>query len=187
MSTFQSAPARPLVWDPVTRALHWSTALLIPSAWVLALVIDSFARENRPPVVFAHMTVGVLVLALVALRILWRTGHAAPDTEKTPWEPWAGLVAKLGHALLYLLMIVVPLGGIATAFARGRGVPVFGLFEIPSPWEGRQPFAGTVGELHETTAHLLMIVAIAHAAAGILHHVVLKDRTLLKMKPFARA
>ena len=187
MSMLSPAPAHPRVWDPVTRALHWSMALLIPAAWVLAVIIDSFPRESRGPIVYAHKTAGVLVLALLALRILWRLTHAAPEAEKTPWEPLAGLLAKAGHGLLYLLMIAVPLGGVAAAFARGSTVPVLGLFTLASPWATRQPFAGTVTEIHETAAHLLLIVAFAHAVAGILHHVVLKDRTLLKMKPFAGA
>jgi cytochrome b561 len=178
--------ARPLAWDPVTKALHWSMALLIPLAWVLAIVIDTFPRESRGPVVYAHKTAGMLILALIVVRILWRFTHTAPDTEKTPWEPLAGLLAKAGHGLLYLLMIAVPLGGIATSFARGKSVPVFGLFDIPAPWVDRQPFAGTITEMHETAAHLLLILAFAHAVAGILHHVVLKDRTLIKMKPFAK-
>ena len=71
--------------------------------------------------------------------------------------------------------------------ARGKPLPVFGLFDIAGPWVDRQPFAGTVTVMHETAAHLLLIVAFAHAVVGILHHVVLKDRTLLKMKPFAKA
>ncbi|WP_333824797.1 cytochrome b [Pinisolibacter sp.] len=178
--------ARPLAWDPVTKALHWSMALLIPLAWVIGVVAEDAARETRGTLMFAHKSVGVLILALLALRLLWRATHTAPETEKTPFEPWAGLAAKAGHALLYLLMIGVPIGGIVTSFANGRSVPFFGLFEIASPWATKQPFEGTVSEMHEIFAHLLMLVAFGHAVAGILHHAVLKDRTLIKMKPFAK-
>mgnify|MGYP001765486743 CR=1 FL=1 len=187
MTALDTSPARPLAWDPVAKALHWSMAALIPLAWVLAIVIDAFPRESRGPVVYAHKTAGMLILALLVVRVLWRMTHTAPDTEKTPWEPLAGFLVKAGHGLLYLLMIVVPLGGIATSFARGKPVPVFGLFDLVGPWVDRQPFAGMVTEMHETAAHLLLIVAFAHAVIGILHHVVLKDRTLIRMKPFAKA
>lgn len=187
MSTFESAPARPLAYDPVTKALHWSMTLLIPAAWVMAIMLESLPRESRGTLMFFHKSTGVLILALLALRILWRITHTAPDAEKTPFEPWGTLAAKAGHGLLYLLMVAVPLAGLMASFANARGVPFFGLFTIPSPWATKQAFEGQIGEMHEFLAHLLMIVAFAHAVIGILHHAVLKDRTLLKMKPFANA
>lgn len=187
MSTPQPTSARPLAWDAGTRALHWAMALLIPLAWVIAVAVEQLPRESRGSLMFVHKSVGVAVLALLVLRLLWRATHTAPAVETTPWEPWAGLAAKAGHALLYLLMIGVPVGGIVTSFANGRSLPFFGLFEIASPWATKQPFAGQVAEMHETFGHLLLIVAFAHAVIGILHHVVLKDRTLIKMRPFAGA
>ncbi|MDK9695486.1 MAG: cytochrome b/b6 domain-containing protein [Siculibacillus sp.] len=187
MTTLDSTPARPLSWDAATKALHWSMALLIPLAWVIAIVLEQLPRESRGPLMFFHKSVGVTVLALLVLRLLWRATHTAPAGETTPWEPWAGLAAKAGHALLYILMVAVPVGGIVTSFANGRSVPFFGLFEIASPWATKQPFAGQVAEMHEIFGHLLLVVALAHAVIGILHHVVLKDRTLVKMKPFAKA
>ena len=187
MTTLDVTPTRPLNYDPVTKALHWAMALVIPVAWVLAVVLENLPRESRGSLMFFHKSFGVLVLALLVVRLLWRVTHTAPDAEKTPWEPWAHLAAKAGHGLLYLLMIGVPVGGIMTSFANGRSVPFFGLFEIASPWAAKQAFAGNVAEMHEVFAHLLMLVAFGHALVGILHHAVLKDRTLLKMKPFARA
>ena len=187
MTSLDATPTLPRDYDPVAKALHWSMALVIPLAWVLAVVLEGLPRESRGTLMFFHKSVGVAVIALLVLRLLWRATHAAPATEKTPFEPWAGLAAKAGHGLLYLLMIAVPIGGIVASFANGRSVPFFGLFEIASPWGAKQAFAEQIGEMHETFAHLLMLVAFAHAVVGILHHVVLKDRTLLKMKPFAKA
>lgn len=187
MSAIDTTPPRPLNWDPVTKALHWSMAVLIPTAWVLAILIDSFARENRGPIVFAHKTVGLLVLVLLVVRIGWRWTHVGPGHEPTRFGVLSDWATTLGHGVLYLLMIAVPIGGILATFARGSALPLFGLWSIASPWATRQPFAKQITEVHELTAHLLLIVALAHAVIGILHHVVLKDRTLLKMQPFAKA
>jgi cytochrome b561 len=187
MTSFDPTPARPLAWDSLTKALHWSMALLIPLAWVLGVVVEELPRESRGSLMFVHKSVGVAILALLVLRLLWRVTHAAPAAETTPWEPWAGLAAKAGHALLYALMVMTPASGIAVSLGNGRSIPFFGLFEIASPWTTKQPFAEQAAEMHETFAHLLLIVAFAHAVIGILHHVVLKDRTLIRMKPFAKA
>ncbi len=186
MSMLDSTSARPLAWDGATKALHWSMALLIPIAWILAVVVEDLPREQRISLMFVHKSIGVLILALLVLRLLWRLTHASPAPETTRFDPLAQWVAKIGHLLLYVLMIAVPIGGILASFANARAVPFFGLFEIPSPWATKQAFEDQLGEMHEVFAHLLMIVAFAHAVVGILHHVVLKDRTLLKMKPFAK-
>lgn len=187
MSIFESAPVRPQAYDQVTKALHWSMALLIPAAWVMAIMLENIPRESRGTLMLFHKSTGVLIIALLALRLLWRFTHTAPAPEATPYDPFAQWAAKVGHLALYVLMVAVPLGGIMASFANARGVPFFGLFTIPSPWATKQAFAGQVGEMHELFAHLLMLTIFAHAVIGILHHVVLKDRTLLKMKPFAKA
>lgn len=191
MSVLSFPPAAPRNWDAGVKALHWSMAVLIPLTWVLVMLRTEHATSAADKVfngqlMTAHRSVGLLVFALLIVRVAWRFTHAAPEAEKTRWEPLAGLAAKAGHGLLYLLMIAVPLGGMVSTFANGRPLPFFGLFEIPSPMVQNHDLAELVGGIHEFAGQALMVVALAHAVAGILHHVVLKDRTLLKMKPFAR-
>lgn len=180
------APSAPRNWDGGLKALHWSMALLIPAAWVLAVLREDQPRETAMKLMMAHKSVGLAIFALLLVRIAWRLTHAAPATETTPWEPLAGLAAKAGHGLLYLLMIAVPVGGMVTSLVGGRSLPFFGLFEIASPFVANKDLAEMLGEMHEVAGHALLAVALAHAVIGILHHVVLKDRTLMKMRPFAR-
>jgi cytochrome b561 len=40
-----------------------------------------------------------------------------------------------------------------------------------------------VKEIHEVTAHALIVLAALHAAAALVHHWVLRDRTLVRMLP----
>lgn len=186
MSALSDAPAAPRNWDGVVKALHWTMALLIPLAWVLAVMREDQPRDVAMKLMMAHKSISFLVFALLLVRIAWRVTHSAPETEKTPWEPLAGTAAKAGHGILYLLMILVPLGGVAATFAGGRSLPFFGLFEIASPMAANKDLAEAIGGVHELAGHALLAIALAHAVVGILHHVVLKDRTLMKMRPFAR-
>ena len=186
MTALADTSARPSNYDSVAKLIHWTMALAIPTDWFLAVIRENFPQDVRASFMFWHKSIGLLIVALLVIRVLWRLTHAAPDHEKTPWEPWAGRAATAGHGLLYLLMIMVPIGGIMASFASARALPFFGLFEIVGPWAVKQPFAKQIGEMHELFAHLLLAVAFAHAVVGIFHHVVLKDRTLMKMRPFAR-
>jgi len=73
--------------------------------------------------------------------------------------------------------------GVVLQFARGDAIPVFGLVEIASPWLKDRAFSKNVEEVHEVLAHTLMVVAGLHAAAALIHHWVLRDRTLRRMLP----
>lgn len=48
------------VWDPLVRVLHWSLVVAVALAWVTA-------EESER----AHELIGYLVLAIVALRLVW--------------------------------------------------------------------------------------------------------------------
>jgi cytochrome b561 len=60
---------------------------------------------------------------------------------------WIDLGAKLAHVGLYLLLLAVPLVGIAVQFARGNPLPVFGLLDIASPWPADRAFARSLKEI----------------------------------------
>ena len=79
--------------------------------------------------------------------------------------------------------MAVPLVGMAVQFARGNPLPVFGLFDIASPWSADRAFARNLKGIHELLAHGLLALAALHAAAALVHHWVFKDRALTRMLP----
>ena len=91
--------------------------------------------------------------------------------------------ARLAHYTLYALLIAVPIAGIIEQFARGDPLPLLGIGEITSPWIQDRAFAHSVKEIHEVAAHVLVIVAIFHTAAALIHHFVFRDNTLIQMLP----
>jgi cytochrome b561 len=165
------------------RALHWLSAFAVIAAWLAGQTVDAFGRDWEPAVVLAHVTLGVSLVALLALRLAWRLADPPPPAEPSRFDPWAARAAHAGHWVLYALLAAALAAGIVHQFARGNALPVFGLFDIASPWERDRAFVRATKEVHETLANALLIVALAHAAIALAHHYVLKDRTLVKMLP----
>jgi len=133
---------------------------------------------------FVHMSLGLGVVLLLVLRLVWRALDPPPPAIRAErFEPWLGLAAKAGHLLLYALLIATPILGVLLQFARGQALPVFGLFDIPSPWTMDRPFFREMLGLHEFAANALGVVALGHAAAALFHHWALRDRTLARMLP----
>ena len=135
---------------------------------------------------FIHMSAGLAILALLVVRLIWRLIDPPPPLEITPFGRWGDRAGRFAHWLLYGLLVAVIGVGIIGQFADGDALPVFGLFEIASPWAKDHQFAEAVEEIHEVLANALVIVAALHTAAALAHHWLLRDRTLARMLPGTR-
>lgn len=90
-------------------------------------------------------------------------------------------IAPLTHKILYLLMVGTVLLGIGNAWIRGD--TLFTVVKIASLAPGNMPLRKLVEDWHSWAANVLLVVAGLHAAAGLLHHFVLRDGILRRMLP----
>lgn len=175
-------------YGAIALALHWLVALQVLGAWLTGQFGDELPRGAARQIgLFIHISLGLAIVAFVFARLYWRFSDPPPAPEKSPLEPWSEWAAKAVHYLVYALLLAIPAVGIVAQFARGHALPVFGLFEIGSPWLADRSFAHQVTEIHETLANVMMILVGLHAAAALAHHYILRDRTLLRMLPRVRA
>jgi cytochrome b561 len=167
-------------YDRRSIVLHWLSAALVIALWAIGQTIDWFPKGT--PRSFArsvHIVLG-LTLALVLLaRLWWRLGGGA----KSPLAgtAWLDRAATLTHRLLYLLLAVTVMLGIANAWVRGD--TLFNALTIPAFDPGNKDLRDTVEDWHGLAANVLLIVALFHATAGLLHHFVFKDDVLRRMLP----
>ena len=166
------------------RAIHWLTVLSIIVVFGITYLEGFFARGTpaRELIWWTHISVGLLLIALVAVRIPVRIVGPTPPVSAPISRPVA-IASHIVHGLLYLLLIATPFVGIYLAFLRGNEVSFFSLFTIPSPIAPDRPMARQVQEVHEWLANGLVILAFLHAAAAVVHHVLLKDDVLKRMLP----
>lgn len=173
-------------YGAIPKVLHWTIAVLVIVAWFLGTVGDELPRgAARATSQFIHMSAGLAILALLVIRLIWRISDPPPPLERTPYGLWADYAGRFAHWFLYVLLAAVVLAGIIAQFADGDALPVFGLFNIASPWAKDHRLAKTVQEVHEVLANALVIVAGLHTAAALAHHWLLPDRTLTRMLPGA--
>ena len=89
----------------------------------------------------------------------------------------------MSHWTLYALLVAVPFVGIVVNLMRGEALPIFGLWDVASPWPADRATARSALEAHELLANALLILAGIHACAALLHHYAFRDRTLARMLP----
>ena len=173
-------------YGAISQMLHWVTVVLVMLAWFLGQFDHLLPKgAARAASLFIHNGAGLAVIGILLVRLLWRLADTPPRIEQTVLGAWLDRVGRLTHVVLYALLIAAPVSGIILQFARGDSVPLFGLTEIASPWTADRAFARSVKEVHEVTVNALVIVAGLHAAAALLHHWILRDRTLMRMLPLS--
>jgi cytochrome b561 len=171
-------------YGAIPKSVHWFTVALVVVAWFLGTFGDDLPRGTARDVgMFLHVTAGLLIIALLVVRILWRFVDAPPPAETTPLGGWIEAAGKLTHLALYVLLAATPIIGIVLQFARGDALPIFGFTEIASPWIKDREFARSIKAIHEALANALVILAVLHASAALIHHWVWRDRTLKRMLP----
>ncbi len=167
-----------LHYNSVARTLHWLMALLITGLFALGYFIDALPKSWKYAAVETHKAVGLLVLALLLFRIVWRLTHRPPSSADL--GAIIGALSRFGHFVLYLLMIAVPSAGLAYIVLRGWGFD-FGLFKIPALIEGSRDVARPYRIFHTYSAYALISVAAFHALAAFWHYFVRKDGVMQRM------
>ena len=114
---------QPAVYDTLTRTLHWLTVIgFVGILTTIALWTAYEDAEWAGNLFGLHKSFGFLTLLLIVFRIIWaaanRTGRPQSDNK----------AAAVGHRILYLLMLSVPVIGMIRQYGSGRGpLKVFGI------------------------------------------------------------
>ena len=170
-------------YSSATKILHWLMAVLVVTCWMLGFLTDDVLKaSSRTVTLFVDIAVGLALFDVLVLRALWRAMSSPPPAERPVFGIWPR-VGRLMHYMLYAMLLMVPVTGILLQFSFGMGLPLYGVTEIPSPLAFNATLAIIMMEVHELSAHSLMILAAAHALAVLVHHSVFRDRTLMRMLP----
>lgn len=175
---WRDAPER---YGQVSRLLHWGMALIL--LWQFTGMILRLILGRTPLMAFwvgTHQSVGTLLLVLTLLRLLW----AWINRGRLP--PQAGLAARIGHGLLYALLLVLPSLGLLRALGDGRGYAFFGLQIVPRGGPRIEWMAAPANLLHAKLAWLLLALILGHVLMALLHHLVWRDGTLRRMAGLPR-
>ena len=163
-------------------ALHWLLALAILGAFIVGVYMSDLpVSPQRLKLYNWHKWAGICILALSALRLLWRLTHRPPADVAMP--EWQRRSAHAVHILLYLLFFAVPLAGWAYSSAAGFPVVVFGVLPLPDFVAPSKELAEAIKPLHKILAFTMAALVLAHVAAALKHHFVDGDGLLSRMRP----
>jgi cytochrome b561 len=172
-----------LRYGAVSQLFHWLTVVLVGTAYIVSpggredrvysAAFDS-ARET-------HETIGLLVFALVLLRILWRLFEPTP--ESPPMAAWMKYSAGAAHLGLYALLLGIPLTAIAGAWLEAHPLTIFGIGDVGPLLPQAHDLGQSIAYVHTILGNVILWLAGFHAAAALFHHFILRDSILISMLP----
>jgi len=170
-------------YGAVAQAFHWLTAVLVLVAFIdgpggSEERVYSAARDFDRQL---HETLGLTIFTLAVLRLLWRLVDARPDPPDVP--RWMGLAAKLVQALLYVLLVALPVTAVTGAWLEAHPLTLLAGVRIAPLLPESHDIGRTIASIHGWLGDAIMWLAGAHAAAALYHHFVRKDGVLVSMLP----
>jgi len=172
-------------WGAPAKFLHWIMAVLILAQITLGVMAATWrVSPAKLELFFWHKSTGMLILALVALRLLWRLANPTPALP-SGMPAWERAAARSSHLLLYLLMIALPVSGWIINSAANVPFRIFWLIPLPAIVAPDKPTADLVALVHGGLFAALALVLVAHIGAALRHHFVKRNAVLIRMLPDA--
>ncbi|KUM02164.1 cytochrome b [Chromobacterium subtsugae] len=164
--------------------LHWLMAIGLVCLFSVGFYMHGLPFSPFKLKIYSwHKWSGVTLFLLVWLRLAWRFAHRPPALPAAMGGAVRAM-AHAGHAMLYLLMIAIPLSGWLMSSAKGVQTVYFGVLPLPDLIAPDKALGDSLAGLHTVLNYLLAAVVAGHVAAALKHHLIDRDDVLTRMLPW---
>lgn len=172
----------PQRYGRISRWLHWGMALLF--AWQFAGMIAKVTLGRDAALTgalsAAHSHVGLLLLVLIVLRGVW--GLMQMGQRPRNGAGFWGVAAWLGHAGLYVLMLVVPALAALRMLGNNRPFSWFGVIPLnDGSGEKVEWMVAPASAAHGLLGWILLALIAGHVVMALIHRFVWKDEVMQRM------
>lgn len=184
-STASNSQSNSQYYTRTAQVLHWVMALIFIVAWGIGFYSGNFLSYDvdgsfKGDVITLHKNIATTIIFLVLIRIFWRYTHPAPKLPDT-MSPLMQKLAHVGHLMLYLILLALPITGCLFSWSAGHPAPVLYLFEIPRLVQDNPELMAIVKPIHIYLSWFAGLLIVGHAAAALKHHFVDGDHVLRSM------
>lgn len=171
-----------LQYGTVAKTFHWLIVALLLVQYLLGWLMPDIHRGVTPGAgMIFHVSIGLVILALIVLRFVWRLAHpVAPESSLPPWQR---LTSEAVHWLLYALVLATTITGWLFASFRGWSISFFYLLPFPMLTSDNAAAGRAIDGLHQAMEWTLLVVIGIHVAAALAHLFIYRDRVMQRMLP----
>lgn len=166
------------------KIFHWGVGI-----GVLALIPFGYYMEHLDPAPFKyelyglHKSFGMLLLAVMTGRIIWRVIYCAPAPDKS-LKKWEYILSRTVHWILYAALLAMPLAGWMMTSAGQYSNNFFGLFDIPHlVGEKNSTLQNIAHQTHSILSYVILGALALHLAGAFKHYTIDQNQIIHKMMP----
>jgi len=166
-----------------TRLLHWVSAIMIVAMIPIGVIMqqEDMQRSTQDLLFIMHKNGGVIVFALVVLRLMWRAASPAPPlpADMPSWQVKAASGVQWG---LYAMLLVMAVSGYVRVRAGGFPVEMLDAINAPALVPRSDALAETAQAIHSNARFVLVALILVHVGAA-LRHAVARDGVFGRIWP----
>jgi superoxide oxidase len=177
-------PRRDGRFDQGSIVFHWLTVLLIVVQFASIWAHEAVGHHSglAAPLLSLHRSTGVLTWFVTVMRLLWRRYFAYLPPFPSSMPKLQQIAAKANEYGLYLLLLALPITGLARVMLRGQPFDLL-FWRLPALLEPDPALRSIFVEAHAFGAKALIALIGLHAGAALFHRLVLRDGVLNRMLP----
>jgi cytochrome b561 len=171
-----------LQYGTTAKVFHWLIVALLLVQYPLGWLMPDIHRGMNPgePMTF-HISIGIVILALIVLRLIWRLTH--PVAPESALPRWQRLGSQAAHWLLYVLVLATTIMGWLFASFRGWSISFFNLVPLPMLASDNRAAGKFIDHWHQALGWALLVLIVIHVAAALAHLFHYRDRIMHRMLP----
>lgn len=171
-------------YTSTARLLHWTIAVIVLMMIPAGLIMtrEGLPRGLQDTLFIFHKNAGIVVLLLMLSRLFWRLGHPAPPLPGSVPD-WQQRAARISHAALYVMLLVMPVSGYLRV--RAGGFPIEGLdaIGVPTLVAKSKPLEQAAQATHFYGFLIITALLLLHVAAALQHLLIQRDGVFFRMWP----
>lgn len=164
--------------------IHWITAILVLMQVYIGFTFSDMPRGPDRMYVFGwHKTWGALILVMALVRLAVRLMNPPPPYPSDQ-PAWKRFVAVWNHRLFYVLLLALPLTGLAAVSGRAEDgwVPLQLGLKLPAiPGISKD---NEFGDVHEILVFVTIALLVLHVAAALYNQFIDRGPVASRMWPF---
>jgi cytochrome b561 len=169
-------------YDRVAVLLHWIIGLALLGQIAFGWFLGEIERGTpaRALAINLHKSTGLLLGLAIVLRLAWRLRHRPPGYPAA-LQGAQLRAARVGHLLLYVCMIGMPVSGYLASNFSKHGINFFNALTIP-PWgpDDKSIYAVFNGT-HDALALVFSVLVAGHILFALYHAFVVRDGLTARM------
>jgi cytochrome b561 len=171
-----------LQYGTTAKVFHWLIVALLLVQYPLGWLMPDIHRGMKPGDAMTwHISIGIVILTLIALRLTWRLTHpVAPESSLAPWQR---VTSEAMHWLLYVLVLATTISGWLFASFRGWSISFFFLTPLPMLSSENPSGIRLINHWHQKFEWALLILIGLHVVAALAHLFVYRNRVMQRMLP----